>query len=184
MAATVLDGIIAYPVTPFSRTDGSPDLTRLAELIERLVASGCHAIAPLGSTGESAYLDDREWFDVTEASVAAVAGRVPTVVGIADLTTRSAVRRARYAEQVGADVVMVLPLSYWRGRLSPRTPRVSDPSCVGPVVRRSGASLRGSAQGSVGTRSEGPAGSSWMTTRISAGSAPVLRQRCGSAELK
>ncbi|MFI8454780.1 dihydrodipicolinate synthase family protein [Kitasatospora sp. NPDC085464] len=114
MAATVLDGIIAYPVTPFSRTDGSPDLTRLAELIERLVASGCHAIAPLGSTGESAYLDDREWFDVTEASVAAVAGRVPTVVGIADLTTRSAVRRARYAEQVGADVVMVLPLSYWR----------------------------------------------------------------------
>ncbi|MER7580687.1 dihydrodipicolinate synthase family protein [Kitasatospora sp. NPDC097691] len=114
MAATVLDGIIAYPVTPFSRTDGSPDLARLAELIERLVAAGCHAIAPLGSTGESAYLDDREWFDVTEASVAAVAGRVPTVVGIADLTTRSAVRRARYAEHVGADVVMVLPLSYWR----------------------------------------------------------------------
>ncbi|MFE6055920.1 dihydrodipicolinate synthase family protein [Kitasatospora sp. NPDC056446] len=114
MATTVLEGIIAYPVTPFSRTDGGPDLARLAELIDRLVGSGCHAIAPLGSTGESAYLDDREWYDTAEASVAAVAGRVPTVVGIADLTTRSAVRRARYAEQAGADVVMVLPLSYWK----------------------------------------------------------------------
>ncbi|WP_425558624.1 dihydrodipicolinate synthase family protein [Kitasatospora albolonga] len=39
---------------------------------------------------------------------------MPTVVGIADLTTRSAVERARFAERAGADVVMVLPLSYWR----------------------------------------------------------------------
>ncbi|GHF85504.1 dihydrodipicolinate synthase family protein [Kitasatospora xanthocidica] len=114
MATTALEGVIAYPVTPFSRTDGGPDLARLAELIDRLIAAGCHAIAPLGSTGESAYLEDREWYDAAEASVAAVAGRVPTVVGIADLTTRGAVRRARYAEHVGADVVMVLPLSYWK----------------------------------------------------------------------
>ncbi|MFJ7248760.1 dihydrodipicolinate synthase family protein [Kitasatospora sp. NPDC098652] len=111
--ATTLEGIIAYPVTPFSRTDGSPDLDGLTALIDRLVASGCHAVAPLGSTGESAYLDDPEWYAVAEAAVSAVAGRVPTVVGIADLTTRSAVRRARFAEQAGADVVMLLPLSYW-----------------------------------------------------------------------
>ncbi|MEU1288138.1 dihydrodipicolinate synthase family protein [Kitasatospora sp. NPDC005856] len=114
MPATTLEGIIAYPVTPLSAADGGPDLARLTELIDRLVRSGCHAIAPLGSTGESAYLDDQEWYTVAEASVAAVAGRVPTVVGIADLTTRSAVRRARFAERAGADVVMVLPLSYWR----------------------------------------------------------------------
>ncbi|MEV7597191.1 dihydrodipicolinate synthase family protein [Kitasatospora sp. NPDC089797] len=111
---TTLEGIIAYPVTPFSRTDGGLDLDRLAVLVDRLVTAGCHAVAPLGSTGESAYLDDTEWYAVAEASVAAVAGRVPTVVGIADLTTRGAVRRARFAEQAGADVVMLLPLSYWR----------------------------------------------------------------------
>ncbi|MFD9690678.1 dihydrodipicolinate synthase family protein [Kitasatospora sp. NPDC059088] len=111
--ATTLEGIIAYPVTPFSRTDGGLDLDGLTALIDRLVVSGCHAVAPLGSTGESAYLDDPEWYAVAEASVSAVAGRVPTVVGIADLTTRSAVRRARFAEQAGADVVMLLPLSYW-----------------------------------------------------------------------
>lgn len=114
MAGPTLEGIIAYPVTPFAPADGGVDLARLTTLIDRLVDAGCHAVAPLGSTGESAYLDDQEWFTAAEASVAAVAGRVPTVVGIADLTTRKAVRRARFAEQVGADAVMVLPLSYWK----------------------------------------------------------------------
>lgn len=114
MAGTVLEGIIAYPVTPFSAADGRVDTGRLAALVDRLVRAGCHAVAPLGSTGESAYLEDEEWYEAAEASVAAVAGRVPAVVGIADLTTRSAVRRARFAERAGADVVMVLPLSYWK----------------------------------------------------------------------
>ncbi|MET9613172.1 dihydrodipicolinate synthase family protein [Kitasatospora indigofera] len=114
MTGTVLEGIIAYPVTPFSAADGRVDTGRLAALVDRLVRAGCHAVAPLGSTGESAYLEDEEWYEAAEASVAAVAGRVPAVVGIADLTTRSAVRRARFAERAGADVVMVLPLSYWK----------------------------------------------------------------------
>ncbi|MFP3615202.1 dihydrodipicolinate synthase family protein, partial [Paraburkholderia sp. SIMBA_050] len=48
----LLQGIIAYPVTPFS-ADGAIDLPALGALIERLIAEGVHAIAPLGSTGES-----------------------------------------------------------------------------------------------------------------------------------
>ncbi|KVC68611.1 dihydrodipicolinate synthase family protein [Burkholderia stagnalis] len=109
----LLQGIIAYPVTPFS-TDGGVDLKALEALIERLIADGVHGIAPLGSTGESAYLSDAEWDAVADASIRAVRKRVPTVVGISDLTTAGAVRRARFAEQAGADAVMVLPVSYWK----------------------------------------------------------------------
>ncbi|MXN76312.1 dihydrodipicolinate synthase family protein [Burkholderia sp. 4701] len=109
----LLQGIIAYPVTPFS-TGGDVDLKALEALIERLVADGVHGIAPLGSTGESAYLSDAEWDAVADASIRAVRQRVPTVVGISDLTTAGAVRRARFAEQAGADAVMVLPVSYWK----------------------------------------------------------------------
>ena len=108
----LLKGIIAYPVTPFS-ADGGVDLKTLEALIERLIADGVHAIAPLGSTG-SAYLSDAEWEAVATASIRAVRRRVPTVVGISDLTTAGAVRRARFAEQAGADAVMVLPVSYWK----------------------------------------------------------------------
>ena len=109
----LLKGIIAYPVTPFS-ADGGVDLKTLDALIERLIADGVHAIAPLGSTGESAYLSDTEWEAVASASIRAVRRRVPTVVGISDLTTAGAVRRARLAERAGADAVMVLPVSYWK----------------------------------------------------------------------
>ncbi|AYZ64336.1 dihydrodipicolinate synthase family protein [Burkholderia multivorans] len=109
----LLQGIIAYPVTPFS-ADGDVDLKALDALIERLVADGVHGIAPLGSTGESAYLSDAEWEAVADTSIRAVRKRVPTVVGISDLTTAGAVRRARFAERAGADAVMVLPVSYWK----------------------------------------------------------------------
>lgn len=111
---TQFKGIIAYPVTPFTSKDDSVDLPLLAELIEKLIQQGVHGIAPLGSTGESAYLADHEWAGVVEASIFAVKKRVPTVVGISDLTTRNAVRRARFAQQAGADAVMVLPVSYWK----------------------------------------------------------------------
>lgn len=111
---STVHGIVAYPVTPFRRDTLAVDHDQLAALIDRLVASGAHAIAPLGSTGESAYLTDSEWTDVATTAVGAVAGRVPTVVGISDLTTAGAVERARTAQRLGADMVMVLPVSYWK----------------------------------------------------------------------
>lgn len=106
-------GIIAYPVTPFF-PDDTVDTDRLAELVSRLVEDGVHAIAPLGSTGESAYLEEREFDAVVDTTVAAVNKRVPVIVGASDLTTANTIRRARHAQQAGADAVMVLPVSYWK----------------------------------------------------------------------
>ncbi|GKS77390.1 dihydrodipicolinate synthase family protein [Acidovorax sp. SUPP950] len=106
-------GIISYPVTPFDKS-GAVDLPAVRGLVDRLVAGGSHGIAPLGSTGESAYLDDSEWDAVAETSVQQVNKRLPVIVGISDLTTRNAVRKAKFAEAAGADAVMVLPVSYWK----------------------------------------------------------------------
>lgn len=114
MNSIPLKGIVSYPVTPFRESDGAVDVPALEALIDRLVGEGSHAIAPLGSTGESAYLDDDEWDVVADASVRRVARRLPVVVGISDLTTQGAIRRARFAESLGADAVMVLPVSYWK----------------------------------------------------------------------
>jgi len=38
--------------------------------------------APLGSTGESAYLTDAEWEEVAEVAIKQVNQRVPTMIGI------------------------------------------------------------------------------------------------------
>ncbi|BBZ01959.1 putative dihydrodipicolinate synthetase DapA [Mycolicibacterium chitae] len=107
-------GIIAYPVTPFTEGGHKVDTAKLAALIEQLVSTGAHAIAPLGSTGESAYLTEEEFDTVVDTTVATVNGRVPVIVGASDLTTANTIRRARYAQQAGADVVMILPISYWK----------------------------------------------------------------------
>jgi 4-hydroxy-tetrahydrodipicolinate synthase len=106
-----IHGIIAYPITPFSAT--GVDVERLSDLVDTMVDAGVHGIAPLGSTGESAYLSFDEWKTVVDTTVAAVAGRVPVVVGSSDLSTAGTVARAEYAEQAGASAVMVIPVSYW-----------------------------------------------------------------------
>jgi 4-hydroxy-tetrahydrodipicolinate synthase len=106
-----IHGIIAYPITPFSET--GVDVERLSDLVDTMVDAGVHGIAPLGSTGESAYLSFDEWKTVVDTTVAAVAGRVPVVVGSSDLSTAGTVARAEYAEQAGASAVMVIPVSYW-----------------------------------------------------------------------
>ncbi|SDQ64959.1 4-hydroxy-tetrahydrodipicolinate synthase [Pseudomonas sp. UC 17F4] len=107
-------GIIGYTITPFS-TDGEQlDLEALGRSIERLIEGGVHAIAPLGSTGEGAYLSDLEWQQVAAFSLRQIAGRVPTIVSVSDLTTAGAIRRARFAQEHGADAVMVLPAAYWK----------------------------------------------------------------------
>ncbi|UZD96462.1 dihydrodipicolinate synthase family protein [Pseudomonas corrugata] len=114
MSTPNIHGIIGYTITPFSADGQGLDLDALGQSIDLLIDSGVHAIAPLGSTGEGAYLSDAEWDQVSEFSIARVAGRVPTVVSVSDLTTAKAVRRARFAQAKGADAVMVLPAAYWK----------------------------------------------------------------------
>ena len=112
-AAPVIHGIIAYPITPFGR-DGGVDTATLSALLEKLIGAGVHAIAPLGSTGEAAYLTEDEFDSVVDTTVNTVGHRVPVIVGASDLTTANTIRRARYAQHAGADAVMILPVSYWK----------------------------------------------------------------------
>ncbi|ATA28238.1 4-hydroxy-tetrahydrodipicolinate synthase [Mycobacterium lepraemurium] len=112
MTERKIHGTIAYPVTPFA--DNGIDTERLAALVERLVSAGVHAVAPLGSTGELAYLEEPEVDAVIDTTLSAVTGRVPVIVGVSDVTTAKTIRRAQYAQRAGADAVMILPVSYWK----------------------------------------------------------------------
>ena len=108
-----LKGIIAYPLTPFD-ADEKVDISLFKKLTDRLVTSGSHAIAPLGSTGVLPYLNDEEKEAVVEATIDIVAGRVPVVAGVSNLTTERTVYLARFAESAGAAAVMIIPMSYWK----------------------------------------------------------------------
>lgn len=109
-----LTGIIAYPITPFAATGKGIDLAVLEQTLNRLIDSDCDAIAPLGSTGESAYLDWDEWYAVAKHTVDMVNKRVPVMIGISELTTDMAIKKAQTAAALGADAIMVIPVSYWK----------------------------------------------------------------------
>ncbi len=108
-----LKGIIAYPITPFT-ADGSVDLRKYSQLVDRMVTAGVHAIAPLGSAGVLPYLSDAERESVVAATMESVNGRVPVMIGVSSLTTERVVHHARFAEKMGATAVMIIPMSYWK----------------------------------------------------------------------
>ncbi len=113
MKNNVFKGIIAYPITPFDKNE-KVDIELFKKLLERLVTSGTHGIAPLGSTGVLPYLTDEEKEAVTEATIKQVNGRVPILVGVSNLTTERTIYHAKFAEKAGADAVMIIPMSYWK----------------------------------------------------------------------
>lgn len=106
-------GIIAYPITPFDQ-DEKVDVILYKKLLERLIVSGAHAVAPLGSTGVMPYLTDEEKEAITVATIEQVKGRVPVLVGVSNLTTERTVYHAKFAEKAGANAVMIIPMSYWK----------------------------------------------------------------------
>ncbi|MCY6412327.1 dihydrodipicolinate synthase family protein [Acinetobacter sp. VNH17] len=109
-----LNGIIAYPITPFKADGQEVDFDALSISLNALLENQCDAIAPLGSAGEGAYLSWQEWQQVAQKSIEVVNHRVPVILGISELTTAMAIQKAKKAEELGADVIMVIPVSYWK----------------------------------------------------------------------
>lgn len=113
MKNNLFKGILAYPITPFDK-DEKVDIKLYKTLLERLIVSGSHAVAPLGSTGVMPYLTDEEKEAIIIATIEQVKGRVPVLVGVSNLTTEKTIYHAKFAEKAGANAVMIIPMSYWK----------------------------------------------------------------------
>ena len=59
-------------------------------------------------------LNQAEKKAVVKATIEQVNGRIPVLVGVSNLTTAETLQDAKFAEQMGADAVMIIPMSYWK----------------------------------------------------------------------
>ncbi len=109
--ASIFRGLSAFPLTP-ANPDGVVDTDSFAVMIDRLVAAGVDSIAVLGSTGTYAYLDRSERSRALACAVETVAGRVPLIAGIGAMRTSWVRELARDAERLGADGLLLAPVSY------------------------------------------------------------------------
>ena len=107
-----LTGITPALLTPFDEED-NVNTTVIRDLVEFQLAAGVSGFYVCGSTGEGLLLSEAERQLVTETVVDQVKGRVPVVVHVGDITTRSACALASHAEAAGADAISSIPPFYF-----------------------------------------------------------------------
>jgi 4-hydroxy-tetrahydrodipicolinate synthase len=97
-------------VTPFR--NGQVDEEALRGLVNWQIENGTKGLVPVGTTGESPTLNQREHERVVEACVEETKGRVPVIAGAGSNSTAEAVAFAKHAEKVGADAILVVTPYY------------------------------------------------------------------------
>lgn len=108
MAALTWTGVYPAATTQFAE-DLSVDYDATAGVQDALIRDGVDGLILLGTCGENNSLEPDEKRAILDRARSAVAGRVPVVAGVSELTTRRAVAFARDAEALGVDGLMLLP---------------------------------------------------------------------------
>ena len=88
------------------------DWEALRQLVEFHISQGTDAIVAVGTTGESATLNEEEHCQVIGAIVAQVNGRIPVIAGTGANSTTEAIRLTEYAKQAGADACLLVTPYY------------------------------------------------------------------------
>lgn len=110
MKQTIFKGAGVAIVTPFAE-DGI-NFDELGRIIEDQIAGGTDAIVITGTTGESATMTDEEHRAAIKYAVDRTAGRIPVIAGTGSNETAYAVQLSRYAEEAGADALLVVTPYY------------------------------------------------------------------------
>lgn len=105
----MFQGSMVALVTPM-HPDGRVDEEALARLVDFHVDNGTDAIIAMGTTGESATLDEKEHCDVIRQVVTLSNGRIPVIAGTGSNSTQEAIELTECAREAGvAACLLVTP---------------------------------------------------------------------------
>lgn len=105
---TPLTGILPVAPTPF-HADGSIDEDGMRRVVDCMIDQGVDAICILANYSEQFLLSDEERAMLTRLSLEHAAGRVPVIVTISHFYTGIVAQRAKFAQELGASMVMMMP---------------------------------------------------------------------------
>jgi len=104
-------GSLVALITPMHE-DGRIDEDGLRHLVDFHVQAGTAAIVAVGTTGESATLDEDEHCAVIRRAVELAGGRVPVIAGTGANSTTEAIALTRCAQQAGAAAALLVTPYY------------------------------------------------------------------------
>ena len=107
----MLRGSMVALVTPMAE-NGAVDETCLRRLVDFHLEQGTQAIVAVGTTGESATLDETEHCRVIRQVVEYADGRIPVIAGTGANSTSEAISLTRCAKDAGADACLLVTPYY------------------------------------------------------------------------
>jgi len=107
----MIQGSIVALVTPMDES-GAVDKECLKKLVEFHIEQGTDALVAVGTTGESATLNEEEHCDVIKCIVDFVNGRIPVIAGTGSNSTTEAINLTHKAKQTGADACLIVTPYY------------------------------------------------------------------------
>jgi len=107
----MFQGSMVALVTPMQE-DGAIDDDSLQRLVEFHVEQHSDALVSVGTTGESATLNEQEHCHVIRRTVEMAAGRIPIIAGTGANSTREAIDLTRCAMEAGADACLLVTPYY------------------------------------------------------------------------
>ena len=103
-------------IRTFRTEDGKLDLEKqrrhLRWMIDQGIDEGNGVVMGAGGGGEGYFMDDDEWRGVVEVTAEECQGRVPSLAGIFELSSRAAARKAAIAAELGITFAQVQPPHY------------------------------------------------------------------------
>lgn len=111
MKDVIFKGCGTALVTPFTE-DGSIDFEELRKLIDFQILEGVDSLIICGTTGESATMSTEEKKEVIKFAVQIARKRVPIIAGTGSNNTKSAIELSKYAENVGANALLLVTPYY------------------------------------------------------------------------
>ena len=107
-----LAGVLPALISPL-QADGAVDEPAVKRLVEHVIAGGVTGLLALGSTGETASLDEKARRTMLSSVVEAAGGRVPVICGVAQSHLAAARVEVEAAARLGAAAALVAPPSYY-----------------------------------------------------------------------
>ncbi len=107
---TIFKGCGTAISTPF--TENGVNFDEFGKLIENQILNGVDAIIVCGTTGESATMTETERKETIKYAINKINKRTKVIIGTGSNNTKAAVEMSKFAEEAGADAVLVVTPYY------------------------------------------------------------------------
>src|SRR5205823_1805367 len=111
-----------YPPLPtFFDEQDELDLGILRSHIQRLMETGIAGYVVMGTNGEAVHLTSKERTQIIETARDVIGKNTPLLAGCGEQSTRATIANCKQAARSGADIALVLPPFYFKGRMDSRS---------------------------------------------------------------